>query len=511
MQEIFFTSLKSPDYFFGGIILNKKFSAPLVEAMKKYSADGAFAFHTPGHKQGLGAHELLKNLITSEGLRQEVSLMEELDDLHSPHSCIKSAEILAAELFHADEVFFMINGTTSAVQAMILSTLKEGDFVFVPRNSHRSVMAGIILAGAIPIFLPIEFSKELKIPLNLKIETLQQAIKNFPQAKALILTSPNYYGVAADLKKISEILHENKMLLLVDEAHGAHLNFCEQLPISAMDAGADLSAQSTHKILGSLTQTSMLLAKKDFIDLEKVRRAASLLQSTSPNYLLLASLDIARLQMAESGREKILSAVELSKKLRAEINLIDGLKTFYKVKNFSLDLTKVTVNTENLNLTGLEAEKILRHELKIQCELSDAENLLFLITYADNKEKISKLVNALKKLSSYKKKSPLPTFKNYFSEKISVAEVSPREIFFSNCENIPLEKSVGKICAEEITFYPPGIPILNPGEIITAEILDYIRENKKIGRRIIGASDVEMNTIKICFITPTKINGKMKI
>ena len=478
--------------------MNKKNYAPLVEAMKNYSADGALAFHTPGHKQGLGAHELLKNLITAEGLRQEVSLMEELDDLHSPHSCIKDAQISAAELFHADEVFFMVNGTTSAVQTMILSTLNEGDLVFVPRNSHRSVMSGIILSGAIPIFLPIKFDENLKIPLNLSVETLQLAIKKFPQAKALILTSPSYYGVAADVKKISELLHEKKMLLLVDEAHGAHLQFSKKLPTSAMDAGADLSAQSTHKILGSLTQTSMLLAKKNFIDLEKIRRAASLLQTTSPNYLLLASLDIARLQMEQCGEEKISRAIELSKKLRAEINLIDGLKTFDAVKNFSLDLTKVTVNVENLNLTGLDAEKILRHDLKIQCELSDAANLLFLITYADDEEKISKLISALEKLSAHKKNFPLPKFKNYFPQKISQAKISPRKIFFSESENIPLEKSVGKICAEEVTFYPPGIPILNSGEIITLEIVDYIRENKKIGGRIIGAADVELETIKVC-------------
>ena len=478
--------------------MNKKFSAPLVEAMKNYSADGALAFHTPGHKQGLGAHELLKNLITAEGLRQEVSLMEELDDLHSPHGCIKSAEILAAKLFHAAEVLFMVNGTTSAVQAMILSTLKPNDLVFVPRNSHRSIMSGIILFGAIPIFLPIEFSSTLKIPLNLTVETLELAIKKFPQAKALILTSPNYYGVAADVKKISEFLHEKKILLLVDEAHGAHLNFSEKLPPSAIDSGADLVAQSTHKILGSLTQTSMLLIGKNFDGVEKVRRAASLLQTTSPNYLLLASLDIARLQMEESGAEKISRAIELSKKLRAEINLIDGLKTFDAVENFSLDSTKVTVNVEGLNLTGLEAEKILRHEFKIQCELSDAANLLFLITYADTEEKIFKLVDALKKLPECKKNC-LSTVKNIFlPNKISKAEISPREIFFSACESVKLEKSVGEICAEEVTFYPPGIPILNLGEIITAEIIDYIRENKKIGGRIIGASDVELNTIKIC-------------
>ena len=483
----------SRSFFVGVINLNEKFTAPIADAMQKYSNDGALAFHTPGHKQGLGAHSLLKKLITSEGLRQEVSLMEELDDLHSPQTCIKDAEKLAAKLFNADDCLFIINGTTCAIQTMIFATLKPNDFVFVPRNSHRSVMAGLILSGAIPIYLPVEFSADLQIPLNLSVETLKLAIKKFPMARALILTSPNYYGVAADVKKIAEILHAAGMLLLVDEAHGAHLQFCEELPISAMDAGADLAAQSTHKILGSMTQTSMLMVKN--FDAEKVRRAASLLQSTSPNYLLLASLDIARLQMQENP-EKISAVVQLSKNLRAEINSIDGLKTFDAVKNFGLDLTKVTVNVEELGLTGIAAEKILRHEFKIQCELSDSVNLLFLITYADNCATIKKLVDALQKLSTRKINTVIKRFINNPAE-ITQSEVSPREIYFAENKTVELKKAVNKICAEEVTFYPPGIPILNPGEIITAEIIDFIESQKEIGGRIIGSADTKLETIKI--------------
>ncbi len=471
----------------------EKFSAPIISAMAKYSADGALAFHTPGHKQGLGAHELLKNLVTAEGLRQEVSLMEELDDLHSPHGCIRDAEKLAAELWHAEDCLFIVNGTTCAIQAMILATLQPGDLVFVPRNSHRAVMAGLILSGAVPIFLPIEFSDELKIPLNLTTETLRLAIKKFPQARALIVTSPNYYGVAADLPEMAAMLHAAGMLLLVDEAHGAHLQFSEKLPASAMDAGADLAAQSTHKLLGSLTQTSMLLVKN--FDAARVRRAASLLQTTSPNYLLLASLDAARLQMAEIGAEKISAAVELSKKLRAEIQKIDGLTTFDAVKNFPLDCTKITVNVEALGLTGIAAEKILRHKLKVQCELSDAANLLFLLTFADTSATVSRLIEALKILADRPKK-----FCKTGISKIPIEikkALSPREVFFSPKESVALEKSVGKICAEEITFYPPGIPVLNPGEKITAEIVRHIVEMKKIGDRIIGAADTELRTIEI--------------
>ena len=467
--------------------------APIVDAMKKYSADGALAFHTPGHKQGLGAHEFLKNLVTAEGLRQEVSLMEELDDLHSPHSCIAAAESLAAKLWNADDALFMVNGTTSAIQAMILATLKPNDLVFVPRNSHRAVTTGLILSGAIPIFLPVEFSAELKIPLNVTVETVRRAVKKFPQAKALILTSPNYYGVAADVEQIAEILHKNKMVLLVDEAHGAHLQFCAELPISAMDAGADLAAQSTHKLLGSMTQTSMLLVREKFVDAEKVRRAASLLQTTSPNYLLLASLDIARLQMFEVGREKISAAVELSKFLRAEVKKISGLKTFDAVKNFSLDLMKVTVNVEGLGLTGIDAEKILRHEFKIQCELSDAANLLFIISYADNESTVSTLIKKLKSMRNAQCVMRNENAEIFSQNEISTAISSPREIFFSASELVPIEKSIGRICAEEVTFYPPGIPILNLGEKITPQVVSQILQLKNLGGRTLN----DANFIKV--------------
>ena len=471
----------------------KNISAPIAAAMKKYSADKVLPLHTPGHKQGRGAHEFLRELLTAEGFRQEVSLMEELDDLHAPQSCIKEAQELAAKLWHADETIFFVNGTTSAIQAMIFGTLKAGDLIMIPRNTHRSVISGLILSGAVPIFLPIEFDAEFNLPLNVSVETIELAIKKFPQAKAVLLVSPNYYGVAADLEKISEIVHAAGMILLVDEAHGAHLTFCDELPKSAMESGADLAAQSTHKILGSLTQTSMLMLRKNFS--ERVRTAASLLQTTSPNQLLLASLDIARLQMELDGREKISKAVELSKKLRAEIKKIHGLNTFDAVKNFALDSTKVTVNVQALGLTGQEAEKILRHELKVQCELSDAANLLFLITYADDAETISKLVDALKLLPHRPRKNFAPPI---LLKEISEAEMSPRETFYSPVEVVEPKKSVGRICAEEITFYPPGIPLIMPGEKISAQVVELIEREKFL--RVIGAADKTLATIKVTYL-----------
>ncbi|MBQ3443055.1 MAG: aminotransferase class I/II-fold pyridoxal phosphate-dependent enzyme [Selenomonadaceae bacterium] len=456
--------------------------------MKRYSADEVLPFHTPGHKQGRGAHELLHELLTAEGLRQEVSLMEELDDLHAPHSCIMEAQALAARLWHADECLFMVNGTTSAVQAMLFGTLKAGDLVMIPRNAHRSVIAGLILSGATPIFLPVDFDDEFNLPLNVSVETIARAIKKFPQARAVLLVSPNYYGVAAELQKISKLVHAAGMILLIDEAHGAHLTFCDELPPSAMEAGADLAAQSTHKILGSLTQTSMLMLRKDFIDVERVKRAASLLQTTSPNQLLLASLDIARLQMQIDGQKKICAAVELSKRLRAEIKNIFGLKVF---EGINLDPTKVTVNVQGLGLTGQEAEEILRRELRVQCELSDVTNLLFLVTFADDEETISKLLDALRRLPRRTPKKILPPL---LPKGITVAKLSPRETFYLPAEVVALNEAVGRVCAEEVTFYPPGIPLLMPGEEISAQVVEMIGHSQG---RVIGMGDSTLATIKV--------------
>lgn len=472
----------------------EKFSAPIVAAMKKYSTDEVTPFHTPGHKHGRGAHKLLREFFTAEGLRQEVSLMEELDDLHEPHSCIKAAQEFAARLWHADECIFMVNGTTSAIQAMIFGTLQSGDLVMVPRNAHRSVIAGLILSGAVPIFLPVEYDAELSLPLNVTVATVERAIKNFPQTKAILLVSPNYYGIAADVKKISELAHAAGMILLVDEAHGAHLQFSDELPPAAMLSGADVAAQSTHKILGSLTQTSMLMIKNS-VNVRRIKQAASFLQTTSPNQLLLASLDIARLQMEINGRELIQRAVNLSKILRGEIKKIHGLKTFDAVKNFSFDTTKVTVNVSDLGLTGQEAEEILRRDLHVQCELSDAANLLFLVTFADDESTIAKLISALKNLPHRSRKNFSPP--SLVTQKISAAEISPREAFYSPIEVVSLTAAVDKICAEEITFYPPGIPLIMPGEKISAEVVELIRREKISGGRVIGADDKTLATIKI--------------
>lgn len=475
--------------------------APIPMAMREYAEDGALAFHTPGHKQGKGAHALLRELITEQGLREEVSLMEELDDLHEPTMCIREAQQLAARLYGADASYFMINGTTGAIHTMLLAALQPGDVVLVPRNAHRSMLGGIVLCGAQPVFLQPEINVRLGLAMGLTAAAVEEAVRQHPEAKALALVYPTYYGVASDLKTIARIVHKHRMLLLVDEAHGPHLRFSDELPLQALDCGADMAAQSTHKILGSLTQTSMLQVRAGRVDLERVRSAASLLQSTSPNYLLLASLDIARLQMAEDGPRLVGRTVHLAEELRKKINAIEGLSCFGRelMKTpgaYALDVTKLTVQVRELGISGAEAESILRHTYKIQCELADAYNVLFILSLADTERETDRLLEALQGLAAAQRG------RRRFKEPAELPEVPPlrmlpRAAFFASAESVAYSLAVGRIAAEQIMFYPPGIPLLCPGEEITQSVLDYIRAMQHLGLKVVGPQDTSLGTIRV--------------
>lgn len=477
--------------------------APIAEAMRAYAADGARAYHTPGHKQGLGAHPLLKALVTEEGLREEVSLMEELDDLHEPTMCIKEAQEMAAALYGADQAYFMINGTTGAIHTMLMGALRPGDAVLVPRNAHRSMIGGIILAGAHPVFLQPEVDERLGIAMGLTEETVARAIAAHPEAKALACVYPTYYGVTFDLARIAALVHAHDMLLLVDEAHGPHLRFSEALPPQAIDCGADMAAQSTHKILGAMTQASMLLVNGPRVDRERVREAASLLQSTSPNQLLLASLDIARLQMAENGRETVGRAVRLAGRLRSAINAIDGLWSFGPEYTCypgatGLDATKITVQVTGLGLSGVEAESILRHEYKVQCELSDARNLLFILSYADKDEQVDYLLRALQGLArDHRRGSEASGAVSTKLPAVPAQSMTPREAFFAPKGSVAFSEAEGHIAAEQVMFYPPGIPILCPGDVIDAASLRYIEAMQALGLKVVGPRDASFGRIQV--------------
>ena len=483
--------------------------------MCAYGEAGALAFHTPGHKQGLGAHALLRELVTEAGLREEVSLMEELDDLHEPTGCIEEAQDLAAALYGADAAFFAVNGTTGAIHAMLVAALSPGDAVLVPRNVHRSVFGGLVLADARPVYIEPAVDEALGIAHGLSTEAVREACRLHPEAKALLLVSPTYYGVASDVRAIAEIVHAAGMALLVDEAHGAHLAFSDDLPESAIAAGADLVAQSTHKLLGAMTQASLLLLREGRIEKERVQRAMSLLTSTSPNYLLLASLDIARLQMAEAGAAHLARAVGLARKLRREVNATPGLFSFGEERMggagaFALDPLKITVTVTGLGLTGAEAAHILRHEHKIEAELFDAQNVLFLLTYADTEESAGRLLAALRSLAQRRTAQAATAVAAASAvpdggEAQAVVRlpaappvaIPPREAFYRRSVPCRLREAAGRIAAETIAFYPPGIPVICTGEVFTAEVCRYIEAMAAAGLKVTGASDTSLRTLRV--------------
>lgn len=480
---------------------------PLLAAMLKYVNDGAMPFHTPGHKQGKGMHPRLEALLGRQTLALDLALMAELDDLHEPHGPIKDAQDLAAQLYGADHSFFVVNGTTGGIYAMILTIAGPGDKIIVPRNAHRSIIGGIILSGAVPVFIQPEVDSELGLAMGVTPETVEQAVKQHPDAKGVLIINPTYYGVATDLKKIVSIVHSYNMPVVVDEAHGPHLMFSDRLPVQALDAGADICAQSTHKILGSLTQCSIVHCREGRISVPRLKAMLQLVQSTSPNYILLASLDVARMQMATEGKLLINRSVALAQTLRQEINKIPGLYCFGEEMTgnpgvYSLDPTKVTVTVKGLGMQGAEAERILRHEYNVQVELSDMYNILFLITLGDGEEEVQTVIRALAdmagRFNGTKDFSALEDIYQQVRYPQPPAQVmSPRQALFGHTRTIPFRESAGKVCAEIVTFYPPGIPLLCPGELISTDIIDYCTRLQAAGLHISGPEDYMLETIKV--------------
>jgi lysine decarboxylase len=479
---------------------------PLLAAMSHYVDDGVIPYHTPGHKLGKGMHPRLESILGRAALALDLALLPELDDLHEPHGCIKAAQDLAAELYGADHSFFSVNGTTGGIYAMILTVAGPGDKIIVPRNAHRSIIGGVILNGAIPVFMRPEVDRDLGLAMGVTPETVEEAVHSHPDAKGVLIINPTYYGVATDLRRIVDIVHDHNMPVVVDEAHGPHLHFSPRLPLQALDAGADICAQSTHKIVGALTQCSMVHCREGRVSVPRLKAMLQLVQSTSPNYILMASLDVARMQLATEGRRLVERAIGLAEWVRAEINKIPGLYCFGADKLgapgvYGLDPTKVTVTVKGLGLRGAEAERILRHKYGVQVELSDMYNVLFLITLGDGEAEARAMVAALAKLAAnHAGKQDFSAVEDAYRlgfPAVPEQVLSPRQALFGHTKTIPFKQAAGRVCAEIITFYPPGIPLLCPGERISEEVIAYCQRLQEAGLHISGPEDYMLKTVKV--------------
>lgn len=474
---------------------------PIFDSLLKYVNNSTIPFHVPGHKKGNGIPEDFKNFIGENAFKIDVTVFKSVDSLHQPTSSILEAEKLVADAYNSDYSFFCINGTTIAIQAMIMSAVSTNDIILVPRNVHKSITSGIILSGAKPVYMEPELNERLFIANGVSLETIKNSLNKNPDAKAVLIINPTYYGVSTDIKNIVKLVHSYNIPLLVDEAHGPHLIFNNKLPLSAMNSGADICSQSTHKITSALTQGSFLHVKSKYINANKVRQNLNLLQTTSPSYILLASLDCTRKQLALEGKKLIDKSIELSNYARNEINKIPSLYCFgEELKNgngfFSFDPTKITINCSNLGISGYELDRLLSSNYHIQLEMSDVHNGLAVGSMGDSKENIDSLINALKNISKTYNKNKINN--SIISlPKIPKQIYTPREAFQANKNSVYLKDSVGLISGEFLLAYPPGIPILCPGEIITKEIIEYIEHMKSIGLFVQGTEDLKVEKIKV--------------
>ncbi len=472
--------------------------APILEALKQFKRMRVVPFDVPGHKRGKGSPELTE-FLGEKCMTVDVNSMKPLDNLCHPISVIKEAEELAADAFGARHAFFMVNGTTSAVQAMVLSACKRGEKIILPRNVHRSVINALIIGGAVPVYVNPRMDQRLGIALGMSLADVKRAIEENPDAKAVLVNNPTYYGICSNIREITKLAHAHGMLLLADEAHGTHFYFGKNLPVAAMAAGADMASVSMHKSGGSLTQSSFLLVGERVHE-GYVRQVINLTQTTSGSYLLLSSLDISRKNLAINGEQIFDKVASLAEYAREEINEIGDYYAYSRElingdTIFDFDITKLSVNTFEIGLAGIEVYDILRDEYDIQVEFGDIGNILAYISVGDRERDLERLVSALSEIRRRYKRDRAGMLRHeYISPKVVA---TPQDAFYADKESLPIGESAGRICSEFVMCYPPGIPILAPGEQITREILDYIAYAKEKGCSLTGPEDMEIQRINV--------------
>jgi len=471
---------------------------PVYEALNRLKRERIVPFDVPGHKRGKANPELTE-FLGEKCMNVDVNSMKMLDNLCHPVSVIKEAQELAAEAFKAKNAFFMVGGTTSCVQAMIMSVCKEGKKIIMPRNVHRSAINALVLNGGVPIYVNPGLDNNIGISLGMKYEDVKIAIESNPDAVAVFINNPTYYGICSDVRKITELAHKYNMKVLVDEAHGTHFYFNDKLPVSAMEAGADMAAVSMHKSGGSLTQSSILLMGEN-INEDYVRQIINLTQTTSGSYLLLSSLDMSRKILATEGEKIFERVIELAAYARKEINEIGDYYAYgEELVNgrdiCDFDITKLSVNTINTGLAGIEVYELLRDEYDIQIEFGDMANILAYISVGDRERDIERLVGALSEIRrKYKRKGEDLHKTEYIPPYVCI---SPKEAFFAEKKAVKLREAKGCICGEFVMCYPPGIPVLAPGEKVTAEIIDYIEYAKQKGSNVLGTEDINVEYINV--------------
>ncbi|MCD8038284.1 MAG: aminotransferase class V-fold PLP-dependent enzyme [Lachnospiraceae bacterium] len=471
-------------------------NTPLLDAVESLIDTKPAYFRIPGHRLERGVSSRWTDKTGDKIFAYDVTETPLTDDLHAPEGAIRKAQELLSGLYGADESFFLVNGTTCGNEAMLISAAFEGQEIMVARNAHKSALMGLVLSGAKPVYVMPEVIEDWGLQGAIPPDRVRSLFREHPECSALFLVSPSYYGICSDLAEIAEICHENNALLLVDEAHGGHLYFAGKpadAKMGALECGADICVQSMHKVTGALTQSSVLHIKDHGVRSEALLRVAEnlhLVQSTSPSYLLMISLDCARYELAMHGEAMYGEARALSEDARRKINEIEGFACMGKTERGLSDETRLVISARGLGLSGYELDRLLFEKYSVNAELSDSENILAIVTFANTQEDIDRLVGACREIGSGLKTGRNDT--SVINRRRAFPPLpkqcyTPRQAYFSEKKEIAWQQAVGRIAGQIIAPYPPGIPVICPGELIDREAWEYIEEFRRAGRHIHGA------------------------
>jgi arginine/lysine/ornithine decarboxylase len=476
--------------------------APLLEGVLAYQRQGVIPFSTPGHKLGIGADAELRDTLGERAFRADIPLGGGVGDTHFGGDALRVAEAMAADAWEADRSFFLLNGSTAGNHAFLLATIRPGDKVIVSRDLHKSLLVALILTGAVPVYLAPRLHPELNVGLGISAAEVAAALELHPDTKLVVLVSPSYCGVASDLEGIAAVAHARRIPVYVDEAWGPHFHFHPALPSSAMAGGVDGAVSSIHKVLGGLTQAAILNVRAGLVDPDRVRTTVGMVQTTSPSVLVLASIDAARRQMALHGEVMLERTIALAGDARRRLQALPGVGVLDvdRLGIDAFDLTKLVIDVDGLGMTGYEAEDALRNRFGVGPEMSDLVGVVCLITIGDTEASIQRLVEAFAILSQehFWGADRRPDRRSSGAA-VAAAELamSPREAFFAPSRAVPLDQASGEISTELVIPYPPGIPVLAPGEVITDEKVAYLSEGVAHGMYISGPADPQLRTIRV--------------
>jgi len=482
---------------------------PLFDSLKKYSSRSRGYFRIPGHRFERGIPDVFRDFAGDNIFKLDVTETPLTDDLHNPKTVIEDSQRYTAEAFGADKSFYLVNGTSCGNQSMIIAAAGDGDKILIPRNAHKSVMAGLIISGAEPVYMPAPYIDEIGITGSLNIDTAERMLKQTPGCKAMFAVSPSYHGFCSDITRLADTAHSRGIPLLIDEAHGAHFYFCDALPEGALTSGADAAAQSLHKVAGALTQSSLLHLKTNLIDELRLDSALRMTMSTSPSYILLTSLELARDELEKTGDSQWEMVISLAEHIKSEIRKLDGFSCPEKQSLdaagiFDNDPTRIIINCDAAEISGWDLKDQLWKDYDIDVEMADSRNILLLLTPGNTETEAVNLISAMKlisRMSSLNRNERISASAQLTkAPDIPDMVLTPRQAYFSKTRTVPWGEMIGKVAAEPAVPYPPGIPVLYPGEIITEEIFEFLDGIKKENRHLHGIGDKSLKSLRICDI-----------